>query len=414
MAMTQLVIEDFEGTRTVVPLDMDSLTIGRGTGHLIQLTEQNVSRDHAKLYLVDEGWVVEDLGSFNGVNVNNVEVTGAVMLREGDIITVGDYVMQLAGDSSRDTVELLGAGVATDSYEAPIARAVTPTPRMSSTAVEEAEPAPAEAENAPSEIQDKSTPLEGMKVAAPARVDDGLNEFEFDEVGAGNKKIVLVLIFLGTLAAAWYWWQSRDEGVTPSKKSVVAKVEKPESKDMEPEADASEKDAVVAGETGTEGEEQPPEDEPEPALVEPVEPSPAPVVAPRPTNRTVASRPARKKSASKPAATKPAASTTESAEPEVQQPTPSVQEPVPVARPKTASELLAQGRKAAMLGKASLAYDLAQQSNTKSPSADAVQLMAVSACKMGSESKAKAAFSRLSEKKKKSVRSLCESKGISL
>ena len=53
MALTQLVIEDFEGTRTVVLLDMDALTIGRGDGHLIQRTEQNVSRDHAKLYLMD-------------------------------------------------------------------------------------------------------------------------------------------------------------------------------------------------------------------------------------------------------------------------------------------------------------------------------------------------------------------------
>ena len=112
MASSQLVIEDFEGARTVVPLERDSLTIGRSAGHLIQLTEQNISRDHAKLYLHEEGWVIEDLGSYNGIQVNNVPIETPVILREGDLVVIGDYVMQIAADATRETVEILGAGAA--------------------------------------------------------------------------------------------------------------------------------------------------------------------------------------------------------------------------------------------------------------------------------------------------------------
>lgn len=427
MALTQLVIEDFEGTRTVVPLDMDSLTIGRGSGHLIQLTEQNVSRDHAKLYLIDEGWVVEDLGSFNGINVNNVEVKGPVMLREGDIVTVGDYVMQLAGDSSRDTVELVGAGAATDAIEGQLAHAAASGPRMVGAATDEHKTGSTLPEMGPSAIADNNTPLDGVSVPPTPTVDDGLDEFEFDEENSGGKKIVWAIIGMMTVVLGWYGWQSMNEGAAPAT-SAIAKVERPATKDAradevkEPEVveaggaasttggeDTEGAEAATAGDTGGTGAQEEPED----AAAEEPAPAPTPTAAPRRSSKKTGSTRPKKSVASEPAPA-PTPAPVEESKPVVQAPTPKAAEPVPTAPSKTASELLAEARKAAMLGKASTAYDLAKQSNAKSPSADAVQVMAVSACKMGSESKAKAAFSRLSEKKKKSVRSLCESKGITL
>ena len=424
MALTQLVIEDFEGTRTVVPLDMDALTIGRGDGHLIQLTEQNVSRDHAKLYLMDEGWVVEDLGSFNGINVNNVEVKGAVILREGDLITIGDYIMQLAGDSSRDTVELVGAGVATDSLEGRLTKSEASGPRMVGAATEQLSDAAEAPEPTPSAIVDKNTPLDGVHVAPSPATDDGLDEFDFDDESTVGKKIVFGVILLVVAVVGWNMLRSDSEDASAPKKSAVAGVEKPASKrtaekpedteQAEPAAgtstvgdDAAGTDGAAAGDTGTGDDGEAPTDEPEATPEEADAPAPTPVTAPRRASKRSQAKPAKTKSA-------PAPEPTATPEPAVQEPTPKVEDPAPVTASKTASELLAEARKAAMLGQAAKAYDLAKQSHTKSPSADAIQVMAVSACKMGSESKAKAAFTRLSEKKKKSVRALCESKGISL
>ena len=70
----RLIIEDLEGSTTVVPLASEEVTIGRKEHNTIQLTEQNVSRTHAKLRYRDDGWLIEDLRSYNGVKVNGIPI----------------------------------------------------------------------------------------------------------------------------------------------------------------------------------------------------------------------------------------------------------------------------------------------------------------------------------------------------
>ena len=48
--MLQLIIIDDEGRKTPVPLTRDEITLGRGEGNTIRLTERNVSRHHARIY----------------------------------------------------------------------------------------------------------------------------------------------------------------------------------------------------------------------------------------------------------------------------------------------------------------------------------------------------------------------------
>src|SRR5690349_2044846 len=87
----RLIIEDLEGSTTVVPLASEEVTIGRKEHNTIQLTEQNVSRTHAKLRYRDDGWSIEDLRSYNGVKVNGVPIAQPTVLREGDLIQIADY-----------------------------------------------------------------------------------------------------------------------------------------------------------------------------------------------------------------------------------------------------------------------------------------------------------------------------------
>ena len=47
--MHKLLIEDDEGKTVAVPLSREEITIGRMDGNTIRLTEQNVSRKHARL-----------------------------------------------------------------------------------------------------------------------------------------------------------------------------------------------------------------------------------------------------------------------------------------------------------------------------------------------------------------------------
>jgi pSer/pThr/pTyr-binding forkhead associated (FHA) protein len=108
--MFKLVISDDEGKTTVVPLVRDEITIGRKEGNTIRLTERNVSRRHARLRKADGAYVLEDLGSYNGVRVNGrrIESESTTPLQPGDQVVIGDYVIALQSEAG-DSVASVGA-----------------------------------------------------------------------------------------------------------------------------------------------------------------------------------------------------------------------------------------------------------------------------------------------------------------
>ena len=66
----------------------DEITIGRTSTCDISITNQQVSREHARVFLSDQGPVLEDLGSKNGTFHNGKPVTETVHLEEGDVIQI--------------------------------------------------------------------------------------------------------------------------------------------------------------------------------------------------------------------------------------------------------------------------------------------------------------------------------------
>ena len=92
--MFKLVISDDEGQTTVVPLLRDQITIGRQAGNTIRLTERNVSRNHARLVKRNGAYIIEDLGSYNGVTVNGQRVDATAELSSGDQL---GSMLQLTG-----------------------------------------------------------------------------------------------------------------------------------------------------------------------------------------------------------------------------------------------------------------------------------------------------------------------------
>lgn len=96
--MYKLVISDDNGHTTVVPLLRDEVTIGREKGNTIRLTERNVSRLHARLLKRNGSYVVEDLGSYNGVTVNGARIESNAKLASGDQLGIGDYDLAFQSD----------------------------------------------------------------------------------------------------------------------------------------------------------------------------------------------------------------------------------------------------------------------------------------------------------------------------
>jgi pSer/pThr/pTyr-binding forkhead associated (FHA) protein len=86
-----LIIEDEEGRKTVIPFAREEITVGRHEGNTVRLGERNVSRRHARLSRGDGSLVIEDLGSRNGVRVNGDRIRGPTRVGEGDLIEIGDY-----------------------------------------------------------------------------------------------------------------------------------------------------------------------------------------------------------------------------------------------------------------------------------------------------------------------------------
>lgn len=96
--MYKLVISDDQGHATVVPLLRDEVTIGREQGNTIRLTERNVSRSHARLLRRNGSYVVEDLGSYNGVTINGERIDANAKLASGDQLGIGDYGLAFQSD----------------------------------------------------------------------------------------------------------------------------------------------------------------------------------------------------------------------------------------------------------------------------------------------------------------------------
>lgn len=124
--MYKLVISDDEGKTTTVPLVRDEITIGRKEGNTIRLTDRNVSRRHAKLQKQNGGYVLQDLGSYNGTVINGTRLSDQRALKMGDQIVIGDYKLNIVEESA-----------------AQVAPAATPAPSAAASVVETYEaPAP--------------------------------------------------------------------------------------------------------------------------------------------------------------------------------------------------------------------------------------------------------------------------------
>ncbi|HEY4176465.1 MAG TPA: FHA domain-containing protein [Kofleriaceae bacterium] len=103
--MFKLVIQDDEGKTTVVPLIRDEITIGRKEGNTIRLTERNVSRRHARIMRNNGEVQIEDLGSYNGIRVNNARIAERVALRVSDQVQIGDYKLYLKAEGEQQVDE---------------------------------------------------------------------------------------------------------------------------------------------------------------------------------------------------------------------------------------------------------------------------------------------------------------------
>lgn len=384
----RLIIEDDEGSTTIVPLGKDAITIGRQQGNTIQLTEKNVSRRHAQLLPDGESWILEDLGSYNGVKVNGRAASGRVILQEGDVVQIGDYHLALTEDVDRRSLNYdRGRAAANDVAEPMLASSSTSLPQLT-----------------PAALAALSSGQHPAQVAAamppPSFIDSGQMPMVARAHPAGDEQpkrlgaMVLGLVLIGGLALGGFWWLSRGTGTTNTANATAKTDGKTPAPAKTTDTKAKAPDPVPVPVPDTKLERVPtpvPDTKLEPVpLVEDDPPdiipdTPTPTPTPKPDKPKVV--------------------------PDKPKPVPD--KPKPPEPDVDVDALLADARKQ-MFKSPSTAYDLASKAYNAKKSGNAAFIMANAACRMKDAGKAKKAIAKLKGTPRDEAVQICASNGITV
>jgi serine phosphatase RsbU (regulator of sigma subunit) len=97
-----LLVQDGTQPGRRLEIGAEPITIGRAPGQTLVCDDRDVSRQHARVTLVNNAVVVEDLKSTNGTFVNKERITGAVTLKEDARIRVGRQQLKYERRSQAD------------------------------------------------------------------------------------------------------------------------------------------------------------------------------------------------------------------------------------------------------------------------------------------------------------------------
>src|SRR4051794_5944054 len=89
--MARLIISSPDGKRGIFELTKPVITIGRGSANDLVLNDGSVSRFHAVVKQMEEGVVIADRGSTNGVRINDLRIEAETAIQNGDIAQVGSF-----------------------------------------------------------------------------------------------------------------------------------------------------------------------------------------------------------------------------------------------------------------------------------------------------------------------------------
>lgn len=93
MAQFQFVMRSGPTPGVVFPLEGEQLTIGRDSSNGVAINDAEVSRKHSRLTFQGGKFVIDDLGSTNGTFVNGQRLAGPVVLKAGDVVSLGEQIV---------------------------------------------------------------------------------------------------------------------------------------------------------------------------------------------------------------------------------------------------------------------------------------------------------------------------------
>jgi pSer/pThr/pTyr-binding forkhead associated (FHA) protein len=89
----RLILQSGPSAGTEYPLEKTEMILGRDISNDLVINDPEVSRRHLKLTLDGSTYRIEDLGSTNGTFIRGQRLAAPVLLRPGEIITLGEKVV---------------------------------------------------------------------------------------------------------------------------------------------------------------------------------------------------------------------------------------------------------------------------------------------------------------------------------
>ena len=75
--------------------DLPIITIGRSDNSTLWLQDNSISSSHARMSYHHQQWWLEDLGSTNGTQLNDLPVSSPIILVNGDQVQCGSIILQV-------------------------------------------------------------------------------------------------------------------------------------------------------------------------------------------------------------------------------------------------------------------------------------------------------------------------------
>jgi pSer/pThr/pTyr-binding forkhead associated (FHA) protein len=130
MAQFQFVMRSGPTPGVTFPLEGDQLTIGRDANNGVPINDAEVSRKHSRLTFQGGKYVLEDLGSTNGTFVNGQRLAGPVVLKAGDVVSLGEQIVLMYDAINTDTGATIAVSRKSARVEPPQAQYAPPPPQQ--------------------------------------------------------------------------------------------------------------------------------------------------------------------------------------------------------------------------------------------------------------------------------------------
>ncbi len=132
--MFSIIISEKGGAERRQLFDQSDVSVGRVQGNDLVLPKGNVSKRHCRLELIDGRFVVTDQNSTNGTYLNRRRISQSTVVRQGDRIYIGDFILRIEDGAVDGAVPATGPsqpsapGTPASPSVAPVASVQAPSP----------------------------------------------------------------------------------------------------------------------------------------------------------------------------------------------------------------------------------------------------------------------------------------------